>query len=181
MKFQNALFLFLISYVMFLTSIYIYKVQLMVVTSNSMQPEFEFGDVLLAKSQEHYLVSDIISYKIESVLVTHRVAAIHVKNSGLIKDSNYEPVLIKSDLIKNNNSDILFETKGDANKTSDLNLIKQNQIIGKVIFILPKLGYLVLFIKSKYMGLVLVLIFIFYLAKNTFKQVVSFLERSYEK
>lgn len=166
MKFQNALFLLLISYIVFLIGIYVYKVRLMVVTSNSMQPEFQFGDVLLAKSQEHYKIADIISYKIENTLVTHRVKSIYSKNSNSGENSN---------------SEIFFETKGDANKSSDLTLINKSQIIGKVIFILPKLGFLVLFIKSKYMGLSLVLIFIFYLAKSTFKKVTSFLERSYEK
>ena len=41
-----------------------------------------------------------------------------------------------------------ISTKGDANRTSDPEIITQNMVIGKVIFVIPKLGYLVSFSKT---------------------------------
>ena len=50
-----------------------------------------------------------------------------------------------------------YSTKGDANRTGDEDIITDNQIIGKVVLVIPKLGYLVSFVKSQ-SGLVFLLI-----------------------
>ncbi len=69
---------------------------------------------------------DIISFETKSsASVTHRV---------------YE--------IQNNNNTLTFITKGDANNIPDIDPVSVEQIKGKVIFIIPYIGYLYLWIKQ---------------------------------
>ena len=92
------------------------------VQSGSMEPTIMTGDVIVVKSQTDYKVRDVATFKDSSNhIITHRVT--EIKNG-------------------------VFVTKGDANRTTDNGNIQFNQIIGKVIFILPKLGFLVVFSKS---------------------------------
>ena len=115
MKIQVVWFFLLILYLTIIISMQILKVKLLIVTSNSMKPEFIFGDVLLAKSQEQYSPNDVVSYEIEGATVTHRIVAIH------------------------KSCEALYEVKGDANTFSDLSLIKKEQVIGKIFFSIPKI------------------------------------------
>jgi len=65
------------------------------------------------------LNGDIITYKTSlDTLVTHRVVG-----------------------ISNENGELKFKTKGDANNVEDRGLISGNDIAGKYILRLPKLGY----------------------------------------
>ena len=50
-----------------------------------------------------------------------------------------------------------YSTKGDANRTGDEDVIGDQQIIGKVVLVIPKLGYFVAFSKSS-QGLIFLLI-----------------------
>lgn len=87
-----------------------------------MEPTIMTGDVIVVKGQMDYKVRDVTTFKdSNNHIVTHRV--IEIKNG-------------------------VFVTKGDANRTTDNGNIQFNQIIGKVVFILPKLGFLVVFSKS---------------------------------
>ena len=83
------------------------------VASGSMQPTLDINDVLLVKVNEQDLkTDDIIAYKAEDSIITHRIVMI-------------------------NNDDIVV--KGDANNTVDAP-IKRDQIIGKIVKIFPHLG-----------------------------------------
>lgn len=103
------------------------KVKIFVVTSNSMAPTSMFGDVLLAKSQEHYEPDDIVSYTVGESVITHRIIA--VERFGTFN--------------------AIYHTKGDANLSSDLSLLEQENILGKVRIIIPKIGYVILLLQSK--------------------------------
>ena len=118
------------------------QIKVFIVTSNSMLPTFGVGDVLLAERQEHYSPEDIISFKVEESIVTHRIKSI-IKKEG----------------------NTFFETKGDSNKSADSLLITKAEVLGKVNFIIPKLGYLILFLQSKFVSISLVLVTILYLSK----------------
>lgn len=61
---------------------------------------------------------DIITFRIDDTVVTHRVT-------------------------ENRNG--ICTTKGDANKTADPVSVKESQIIGRVVFSLPYLGYVIHF------------------------------------
>ena len=130
-KLQVTTFIVLMSFILCSTIGYLLNVKLFVVTSNSMQPTFSYGDVLLAVSQEHYYLNDMISYKINGVVVTHRVKSIYTTYDG------------QSEFVK-------YQTKGDANKSADRAVIPEHMVIGKIIYILPLIGYLILLIQSKY-------------------------------
>lgn len=134
---------------------YLFQIQLLVVTSNSMQPTFGVGDVLLAKGQEHYALQDIVSFKADTFIATHRIVAI--KNG------------------------VGFETQGDANAVADLRVITKENIIGKIIGIIPKIGYFVLFVQSRYMRMCFVFLLIAYLTHKTTQKLTSVMKKSYEK
>lgn len=134
MKLQLLLTLFLLSYLICIALAFVFKVKIMVVTSNSMQPKIQVGDVLLAFRQEQYLINDIISYRVGQSIVTHRVSGVHTFSSPNPDEEKR-----------------FFETKGDSNKSADAVLISHNQILGNVKIIIPKIGYIPLFLKSKIM------------------------------
>ena len=93
--------------------------------SHSMGPLIEVGSVVVVKSQANYQIGDIISYyaKIDNGIsvVTHRITAL----GGNV-----------------------YVTKGDANNLADRELVMPRLIVGKVIKIIPYLGYILNFTKS---------------------------------
>ena len=92
------------------------------VQSGSMEPAIMTGDVIIVKNQNDYQVRQVVTFTDSSGrIVTHRI------------------VDIKKDI---------FITMGDANRTTDSGSIHFNQIIGKLVFVIPKLGFLVVFSKS---------------------------------
>ena len=96
------------------------------VLSGSMEPAILIGDIIITHRQDQYIKNDTVTfYGEENRVVTHRiVSASQEKNQTK------------------------FITKGDANRSEDDASIFQEAIIGKVIFIIPKLGYLVNFSRS---------------------------------
>lgn len=82
------------------------------VATGSMANTINIGDIVVVKVNEAFKENDIIVYKEENSFITHRV----IKIDG-------------QDLI----------TRGDANNSED-KPIKSDQILGKVIYIIPKIG-----------------------------------------
>ena len=82
------------------------------VATGSMTNTINIGDIVVVKVNEAFKENDIIVYKEENSFITHRV----IKIDG-------------QDLI----------TRGDANNSED-KPIKSDQILGKVIYIIPKIG-----------------------------------------
>lgn len=96
------------------------------VLSGSMEPAILIGDIIITHRQDQYIKNDTVTfYGEESRVVTHRIVSVSQE--------------------KNQTK---FITKGDANRSEDDASIYQDAIIGKVIFIIPKLGYLVNFSRS---------------------------------
>ena len=97
-----------------------YKVFL--VQSGSMSPALHTGDVVVVKPVSQYHQNDIITFNSnQNFTITHRI--IQVNNQS-------------------------YTTKGDANSVSDQEVVNSSQILGKVIFFIPKLGYFIMFVKS---------------------------------
>lgn len=112
------------------------NIKLFVVQSGSMEPSIKTGSIVLAKNELDYRIGDVITFfnTDKRNTTTHRIFN--------IKESNYKP---------------LFITKGDANQAEDREGIKEENILGKVVFTLPYLGYVVSFTKTQ-MGFIFLII-----------------------
>ncbi len=90
------------------------------VISGSMSPGIETGDmVVIKKNIDNINPGDIITYRLDDILVTHRVKE------------------ISKDDIKE-----VFVTQGDANSVSDYKTVDRSQIVGKYLFRIPLGGYI---------------------------------------
>jgi len=98
------------------------------VLTGSMEPTIKPGDLAIVKitDAEFIEIDDVITFQASNqTLVTHRVIDIH-SNDGVIS----------------------FETKGDANNVKDEELVLPNQLIGSYVLKIPKVGYIIDFIKT---------------------------------
>ncbi|MGH4123096.1 MAG: signal peptidase I [Clostridium sp.] len=106
------------------------------VLTGSMMPYISPGDMIVSKeiTPLSINVGDIITYKENDTIITHRVI------EKKLELKNY-----------------VFKTKGDANNIGDENFIKENQIIGKQVFKIPFIGHVVSFMGSK-LGIIFIVI-----------------------
>jgi len=95
-----------------------------------MSPEMNPGDIVVSEyfDPEEIKINDIITFKSAGNpknCITHRVIN-----------------------ITNEYSSIHFQTKGDANEDPDQGIVDSTELIGKVVFVIPYLGYLPHFAQS---------------------------------
>jgi len=95
----------------------------LVVLSGSMEPKIHVGSVVAVKPVGEYKVGDVITFGENTKTktpTTHRIA--EVKEDGGVKS---------------------YITKGDANNAPDQKPVAQGEILGKVLFSVPYVGYAV--------------------------------------
>jgi len=112
-----------------------YKV--MTVISGSMVPAIKMGSVVIVKPENDYKIGEIITfgpYSKTKSPTTHRIYDIKVEGGN--------PVYI---------------TKGDANNAPDDREVQKRDVVGKVLFSVPYMGYAVEFAK-KPLGFALIII-----------------------
>lgn len=93
------------------------------VLTGSMEPAIPVGSIVITKEQSSYEIEDIISFQEEGAIITHRIISIDRER---------------------------YITKGDANNVADTEEVQQKQILGKVILMIPLLGYLVMWLMSPF-------------------------------
>lgn len=104
------------------------------IVSPSMVPTINVLDVVVTMrvdNPEDIEKGDIVTfnstdYRYSGVLVTHRIVDIEKTSSG----------------------EYLFTTKGDNNNTQDSSRISFNEIYGRVLFRIPKIGYIQYYLSS---------------------------------
>ena len=100
----------------------IFGFQSAVVLTGSMSGAIEAGDLILVHAEKEYAAGDIILFKDHGgTRVTHRI--VQKTPQG-------------------------FVTKGDANDTEDAGAVLPEQILGKVVLVVPYLGRAVQFLKT---------------------------------
>ena len=99
------------------------------IVSGSMKPTINIDDIIIVKEcgMEELEINDIITFNVDNELITHRI--------------------INTEYMDNN---LIYTTKGDNNEVTDIKKITYNQIEGKYVGKIPKLGKLLNFIKNKY-------------------------------
>ncbi len=120
------------------------KFSIYTIATGSMVPNINVLDAVINKKVESpndLKVGDVITFRSTSVLtanmtITHRIKAIETDEEG----------------------NICYITKGDANNVEDDSCTKLNNIIGKVIIRIPGLGHIQKFLASKAGWLLCILI-----------------------
>jgi signal peptidase len=103
------------------------------VYTGSMEPAIPVGGLVVVKpvNPETLREGDIICFRLsESTSVTHRI--VNVTDEG-------------------------FTTKGDANEDPDQGIVEKENVIGKVIFTVPFIGYLGYFVRTP-IGFILLIV-----------------------
>ena len=107
------------------------------IISGSMEPTLEVGSMVVTQpyaDSEDPQVGDIITFTRPRLgVICHRIVSLNPAGPGYI-------------------------TQGDANDSADLWVVLRKEIIGKVVFHLPYLGYTSDFVRSKYGFLLLILL-----------------------
>ena len=114
-----------------------------VIISGSMLPELDIGDIVIVKDEEQseYKEGDIISFREDENVITHRISKI-IEENGVKK----------------------YVTKGDNNNTEDLESIEREQIEGKVIGKISFLGKLALLLQGKIVIITIVILLYLYIS-----------------
>lgn len=101
--------------------------EIRVVRSGSMEPTIHTGSVVVVAKSGDYKIGDVITFNGgflgpdgELVPVTHRIVEMRVARGVP-----------------------LYTTKGDANEDPDGREVRDNQVLGKVLFSIPYVGYAV--------------------------------------
>lgn len=112
-----------------------YKVK--IVLSGSMEPELPIGSLIFLKPETNYSIGDIVTFGKDTktdVPTTHRIVS--VREEG---------------------SERYYRTKGDANDNEDARETKGSEVLGRVFFGIPYVGYVLDFAK-KPIGFVLLIL-----------------------
>jgi signal peptidase len=144
MKVLNLIYYILLAFVVMVAILLIFSAfpiagnyKIFVVQSGSMAPAIKMGSLVIVKPANDYKIGDVITfgpYSKTKAPTTHRIYDIKVVNG--------QPVYI---------------TKGDANNAPDTREVTKRDILGKVLFSIPYLGYAVAFAK-KPLGFALIVI-----------------------
>lgn len=128
---STAMVLVAVVFAFLIAGIRIFGIQVFGVLTGSMEPSYPTGSLIYVKDVEpsKLRVNDVITFSISpNVIATHRIVEI-------VPDEN-------------NPSVVRFRTKGDANNDVDASLVSANNIIGKAMFAIPKMGYLASYIQQ---------------------------------
>ena len=104
---------------------------LIAIGSNSMKPIYERGDAIIYATTDtkKLQVGEIIAFKKEGKIITHRIINIQKKDSSYV-----------------------IQTKGDANNAPDSFQVKEDEVLGVVKYSIKYLGYPTIWFNDLYTG-----------------------------
>jgi signal peptidase len=104
--------------------------------SGSMEPAISVGSIIVIRSADEYKIDDIITFQfaLNQPATTHRIVG-----TQIIEGTTY------------------FITKGDANEEPDPRLVREEEVLGRVLFSVPLVGYAVNFVQQP-LGFILLIV-----------------------
>lgn len=122
---STVLVVIVVIFAILLVGVRLFGIQVYSVISGSMEPEYPVGSLIYVNKVDpsEIKVNDVITYVLPNDMPsTHRVVRIDEENK-------------------------LFYTKGDANETEDGAPVHFNNLVGKPVFKIPYLGYIAYYIQ----------------------------------
>ena len=120
--------------------------QLFVVQSGSMKPSIDIGSVLLVQPAS----------QVKKIASPQPTSVFH-KGDIVTFLSGDNPVSHRVVEVEESDSQITYETKGDANRTLDQGKVSEKQILGKTVLVVPFVGHAVNFAKTQ-MGYIFLIV-----------------------
>lgn len=116
-----------------------------VIMSGSMEPTIMTKDAIITKHIDEPKEGDVIAFENSDIITVHRIT--RIEEQGNQK---------------------LYQTKGDNNNTIDKGLVKQEQIKGRVQYVIPHLGGVILFLQTNviYIVFAILIILVFTIARR---------------
>jgi signal peptidase len=115
-------FIFVVAFLLIISTFPIAgNFQILIVQSGSMEPSIKTGSIVVVKPVESYKIGDVITFgpvPKGKVPTTHRIIDARVESGSTI-----------------------FMTKGDANEESDSREVFPKDVLGKVLFDVPYVGF----------------------------------------
>lgn len=111
-----------------LVGVRLFGMQLYIVQSGSMEPEYQTGSLIYVKEKDvdELVEGDVITFHLsQDIIATHRIVEV-IKEDGNVN----------------------YRTKGDANDTVDGSLVNEKDVIGTPVATIPYLGYFVNYIQQ---------------------------------
>ena len=124
----SLIFLFIVNLMLTIEEkTHIFGIYMFNIVSESMEPTFYKDDLAIVKSYyyEELQKGDIITFKQDDRIISHRI-------SKIVKNKNEKQ----------------FITKGDNNKVEDIESVNTQDIFGKVVYVIPKIGKIVNYIQN---------------------------------
>ena len=120
-----------------------------IITTSSMEPDIKTGDVVICQKTDakDLKEGDVITFNKNGEVITHRIIKIETND-----EINY------------------YITKGENNTLEDNEIVEENQIKGKMIIKIPKMG---IFIKALSNNIILLIILLVILILSFIKILVS--------
>lgn len=131
-----------------------------IITSNSMQPYLSEDDVIIVKKTKNIKPGDVITFSMDNsdIPTTHRVEKINEEGK--------------------------YVTKGDKNTEIDEKIVSNEDIIGKVVLIIPEVGNKLIILKNArfiFLGLIIILLWILFTGKADDKSKVRRMKKEVAK
>lgn len=116
-----------------------------VIISGSMEPNLNIGDIVITKNvlKDNLKEGDIISFRKGQAVITHRIIEVIYTNEG-----------------------IEYKTKGDNNNTEDTELVKEQELEGRVITRVPFIGNIYLLLKNRFVIIFIIVLFYIYIYRQ---------------
>jgi len=126
--------------------------QIKIVQSGSMSPTIPTGSIVFVKSFENYSKDDVITFQRvgDQFPTTHRIV-----NDEVISGS------------------VEYVVRGDANDADDAKKVKLSEVIGKVIFSLPYVGYIIDFIRQPIGFFLIIILPLLSIMYDEIKKIIS--------
>jgi len=133
----------LVTYIVILLAALILSQHMNVVVSGSMEPVFYRGDIVIVEKSDFFGLQEFNPLDVK-------------KRDIIIYNANWfpEPVIHRIIDIKEDENGVYYITKGDNNPAPDPEKVRPSQVTARVIkidnhlLIIPKIGYITLWIKG---------------------------------
>ena len=137
------------------------NIKFMIVQSGSMEPSIKTGSLVMVKPASDYKIGDVITFG--------QVTKTKAPTSHRIQD------------IKVNEGNVVYITKGDANNAPDAREVQKKEVLGKVVFSIPYLGYVVNFAKQPLGFALLIIIPALVIIFDEVKKIINEVKKAKEK